>query len=78
MPCYSNVTLAALHAIADWMREKYGRFIWASACAVIVFRAEMAMLLGLMALGRIVQGRLGIVKLLKHAIPAAVTWLGNS
>jgi alpha-1,6-mannosyltransferase len=75
--CCSDDILAALHAIADWLREKYGRFIWASACAVIVFRAEIAILLGLLALIRMTQRQLGIFKLLKHAVPAAITWLGN-
>jgi hypothetical protein len=61
--------------MAYWLRNKYCQFIWWSACAVIVFRAEIAGMLGFMAIDSIVRRKLGIGVLLKHAPLAASTWL---
>ena len=65
-----------LHAVADWLRGRFGRFIWLSACAVIVFRAELAVLLGLFAIQSLVQRRLTFSHALKNAIPSALVWIG--
>jgi len=64
-----------LHALADWLREKHGRFFWASACAVIVFRAEVALLAGCLALVSLGWRRLKLSTAFKHAVPSAVVWL---
>ena len=75
--CYNcDVCTLVLHAVADWLRGQFGRFIWLSACAVIVFRAELAILLGLFALQSLVQRRLTFSDALKNAVPSALTWLG--
>jgi len=68
---------AVLHAVADWLRDKFARFIWLSACAVIVFRAELAFLLGLFALQSLIQHRLTFTDALKNALPSAVFWIGQ-
>jgi len=70
------VAAIVLHAVADWLRGHYGRFIWLSACAVIVFRAELAILLGLFALQSLVQCRLTVGNVLKNAVPSSLVWLG--
>jgi len=67
----------ALHAAADWLRGHFGRFIWLSACAVIVFRAELAFLLGLFALQSLIQQRLTFSYALANAVPAALVCLGQ-
>jgi len=71
-----TVCAAVLHAIADWLRGQFGRFIWYSACAVIVFRAELSILLGLFAVESLVRHRLTFSYMLKHAVPSALVWLG--
>jgi len=67
---------AVLHAVADWLRGHFGRFIWLSACAAIVFRAETAMLLGIFALQSLVRRNLAFSRVLKHAVPSTLVWLG--
>jgi len=76
--CSGYVFVAtALHAVADWLRGCYGRFIWLSACVVIVFRAELAILLGLFALQSVIQRRLTFSRALANAVPSALVCLGQ-
>jgi len=72
----SNVFAAVLHAVADWLRGQFSRFIWLSACAVIVFRAELAILLGLFAIESLVQRRLTFSCAIKNAVMSSLVWLG--
>jgi len=74
--CVSVFVGVVLHAVADWLRGKFARFIWLSACAVVVFRAELAFLLGLFALQSLVQRRLTVTDALKNAVSSALVWIG--
>ncbi|XP_021360209.1 dol-P-Man:Man(7)GlcNAc(2)-PP-Dol alpha-1,6-mannosyltransferase-like isoform X2 [Mizuhopecten yessoensis] len=59
-------------AVGAWLRQQHGRFIWYSAVAILIFRAELALYLGLILLMELVAGRLSLINLFKHAIPAGV------
>lgn len=45
-----NVFFLVLLAIAYWLERKKGLFIYLSAAAILIFRAELAILLGLFLL----------------------------
>ncbi|XP_077258934.1 alg12 alpha-1,6-mannosyltransferase [Temnothorax americanus] len=64
-----------LVALFGWLRQKHVLFIWSSAAAIIIFRAELAILLGLFLLYDIASHKLSIQRLLKIAVPAGVLFL---
>lgn len=64
-----------LLALCGWLRQSHILFIWSSAAAIIIFRAELAMLLGLFLLYDIANKKLTIPRLLKIAIPAGIVFL---
>ncbi|XP_034114673.1 probable Dol-P-Man:Man(7)GlcNAc(2)-PP-Dol alpha-1,6-mannosyltransferase isoform X1 [Drosophila albomicans] len=61
-----------LYALACWMRGQYKPFIICSGIAIIVFRSELALFLGLLLAFDLVQQKLSIDGLLKIAVPAGV------
>jgi len=65
-----------LHSVADWLQSHHKRFIWTSACAIIVFRSELCALLGVLLLIELVSRRLGILQFLLHSVLAAIVFLG--
>lgn len=65
-----------LLALYGWLKQNHVTFICASAAAIIVFRAELAMLLGIFLLHDLANMKLAIPRLLKISIPAGIFFLG--
>ncbi|XP_033217007.1 dol-P-Man:Man(7)GlcNAc(2)-PP-Dol alpha-1,6-mannosyltransferase isoform X1 [Belonocnema kinseyi] len=63
-------------ALYGWLRKKHVLFITASAAAIIIFRAELAMLLGMFLLYDIANAKITIPSFLKIAIPSGIFFLG--
>lgn len=64
-----------LLALYGWLKQSHMIFIWSSAAAIIIFRAELAMLLGLFLLYDIANKKLIILRLFKIAVPAGIFFL---
>ncbi|KAI6048959.1 dol-P-Man:Man(7)GlcNAc(2)-PP-Dol alpha-1,6-mannosyltransferase isoform X1 [Marmota monax] len=65
-----------LPALTAWLQHRWTLFIWLSAFATIVFRAELCLLLGLMLLLALYHRRVSVARLLQHAVPAGALCLG--
>ncbi|KAI5705939.1 hypothetical protein M8J75_003245 [Diaphorina citri] len=63
----------ALHA---WLRKQHTTLIWMSGICVIIFRAELALFLGLLILFELFYLRLSITGLLIRGIPIGLCCLG--
>lgn len=66
-----------LPALTAWLQHRWAVFVWLSAFVIIGFRAELAMLLGIMLLLTLYQRRMSVARLLQHAIPAGILCLGK-
>ncbi|XP_008567177.1 PREDICTED: dol-P-Man:Man(7)GlcNAc(2)-PP-Dol alpha-1,6-mannosyltransferase isoform X2 [Galeopterus variegatus] len=65
-----------LLAVAAWLQHRWAGFVWLSAFAIIVFRAELCLFLGLLLLPPLSSRKLPVLRLLQHAVPAGTLCLG--
>lgn len=73
----SCLCLAVLLALTAWLRQSWARFLRLSALAILVFRAELSLLLGLVLLLLLATRRLSVARTLRCAVPAGVLCLGE-
>lgn len=66
-----------LLALAAWLQQRWTRFIRLSALAILVFRAELSLLLGLVLLLLLGTRRLSVARALRCAVPAGLLCLGE-
>lgn len=64
-----------LLALYGWLRRNHVLFIISSAAVIIIFRAELAMLLGMFLLYDIANSKITIHRLLKIAVPSGIFFL---
>ncbi|XP_030886144.1 dol-P-Man:Man(7)GlcNAc(2)-PP-Dol alpha-1,6-mannosyltransferase isoform X1 [Leptonychotes weddellii] len=65
-----------LLALTAWLQLKWARFTRLSAFAILVFRAELSLFLGLVLLTPLCTRRLSVAKALRCALPAGALCLG--
>ena len=80
-PPAQRVTLcpppAELLALVAWLQQRWARFIWLSAFVILVFRAELSLLLGLALLLPLCWRKLSLSRALRCAVPAGILCLGE-
>ncbi|KAE8749834.1 hypothetical protein FOCC_FOCC003302 [Frankliniella occidentalis] len=64
-----------LLALTGWLRRRYSVFIIASAAAIIIFRGELALFLGLILFLELIYRHITIPKLFRVAAPAGIVLL---
>lgn len=67
----------ALFAFHYWLTENQRMFLFTSAAAAIIFRAELSILLGFIALGQFISGKLNLLAIVCWGLPDAIWMLGN-
>ncbi|XP_057598607.1 dol-P-Man:Man(7)GlcNAc(2)-PP-Dol alpha-1,6-mannosyltransferase isoform X2 [Hippopotamus amphibius kiboko] len=65
-----------LLALAAWLQQKWARFIRLSAFAILVFRAELSLLLGPALLLPLCWRKVSVARALRCAVPAGILCLG--
>nr|SVE77549.1 EOG090X04MD [Daphnia lumholtzi] len=64
-----------LFAYYYWLGQQHGKFIACSAAAILIFRGELAILLGLILLGELLARRLSLSRTLFVAVPSGLLCL---
>ncbi|KAL5014000.1 hypothetical protein ScPMuIL_008270 [Solemya velum] len=67
--------ILALRSMSYWLRNKYAQFMWTSAAACLLFRSELYLFLGLIAITEMLSWRLSIVTVIKHGLIATAVLL---
>lgn len=70
------LSVAALIAICGWVNGDNASFILMSAYAILIFRAELSLLCGLMLVMELVNRRIDLLSLFLWGAIGAVTGLG--
>ncbi len=65
-----------MHALAFWMEGKQAAFILSSAFAILVFRAELALLLGIILFMDLAVGRVRLLPTIGYGLLATIISLG--
>ena len=68
--------LLALFAISSWLENRNADFIWYSAFVIIIFRAELALFMGVLLLVKLIEGKIQFFNLIKHCLMAGPVALG--
>ena len=58
------------------LKQNYVAFIWTSAFVILIFRSELAVLLGLFLLMELIPGNVSLTTILVHGFLALVVWIG--
>ena len=66
-----------LFALRHWVLAKTSAFVWTSTAAIILFRSELCLFLGLLLLSDLLLERLTFRNLIKHGVPAGLICLGE-
>ena len=74
----SCALFTVMMAMRSYLAGHYGSFIWWSAGSILLFRAELTLLMGLLLLLALGTRRLSLLSSLSTAIPAGIVCLGRS
>ncbi|XP_060568303.1 probable Dol-P-Man:Man(7)GlcNAc(2)-PP-Dol alpha-1,6-mannosyltransferase [Ruditapes philippinarum] len=64
-----------LFAVRSWLKQLHRSFIWLSGAAILIFRAELSLFLGILLLLDLIRQRVSIIYVIKTALPAAIVLL---
>ncbi|XP_041378039.1 probable Dol-P-Man:Man(7)GlcNAc(2)-PP-Dol alpha-1,6-mannosyltransferase [Gigantopelta aegis] len=65
-----------LQALTAWLKQQHGAFVWWSGAAVVIFRSELMLFLGLIIISELWSRRLPLKTFFFNIIPAGLIMLG--